>query len=377
MRKQEGRYKGYGGVYMPELLMAPLEELHLKWKALWKDDEFRSRFLKELKEYAGRPTPLTEVPRFAKHCGPIRVFLKREDLLHTGAHKFNNALGQCMLAKELGKTRVIAETGAGQHGVATAAAAARIGLECVIYMGAVDIKRQAPNVKRMKLLGAKLHSVEEGSKTLKEAINESMREWSRSYENTHYCLGSVLGPHPYPEMVREFQRIIGEETVKQCQQAIGKDPDYVVACVGGGSNSIGIFTPFIERKHVRLVGVEAGGEGIASGKHAARFSGGKPGVLHASYTYLLQDEYGQILPTHSVSAGLDYPAVGPEHAELYENKRALYTSATDEECVQAMLTLSRLEGIIPALESSHALAYVMKEGAHFPPRHGHCSEFVG
>jgi len=256
-----------------------------------------------------------------------------EDLLHTGAHKLNNALGQCLLAKELGKTRVIAETGAGQHGVATAAAAARTGLECVIYMGAVDIQRQAPNVKRMKLMGAKIEPVEQGSRTLKEAINEAMREWSRSYETTHYCLGSALGPHPYPEMVREFQRVIGEEVKEQCMKAIGRDPDLIVTCVGGGSNSIGIFAPFVEKTDVKLIGVEAGGEGIASGKHAARFAGGKPGVLHASYTYLLQDEYGQILPTHSVSAGLDYPAVGPEHVALYENKRAIYTYATDEESV--------------------------------------------
>jgi tryptophan synthase beta subunit len=366
MQKQEGRYKGYGGAYMPELLMAPLEELRLKWRELWRDQVFRDRFHKELTEYAGRPTPLTEVPRFANQCGDIRVFLKREDLVHTGAHKLNNAIGQCLLAKELGKTRVIAETGAGQHGVATAAAAARIGLECVIYMGAVDIQRQAPNVKRMKLLGAKIHSVEQGSQTLKEAINEAMREWSSSYETTHYCLGSALGPHPYPEMVREFQSVIGKEVDLQCQKILGRDPDYIVACVGGGSNSIGIFAPFIEKNHVRLVGVEAGGEGISTGKHAARFAGGKPGVLHASYTYLLQDEYGQILSTHSVSAGLDYPAIGPEHVELYENKRAYYTSATDAESVQAMMVLSQLEGIIPALESSHALAYMIKEGNKMP-----------
>lgn len=366
MQKQEGRYNGYGGAYMPELLMAPLEELRLKWNKLWSDTSFRTRFFNELTEYAGRPTPLTEVPRFAQHCGPFRVFLKREDLVHTGAHKLNNALGQCLLARELGKTRVIAETGAGQHGVATAAAAARIGLECIIYMGAVDIQRQAPNVKRMKLMGARIESVEQGSQTLKEAINEAMREWSRSYETTHYCLGSALGPHPYPEMVREFQRVIGEELKEQCLKSIGRDPDLIVACVGGGSNSIGIFAPFVEKTQVKLVGVEAGGEGIASGKHAARFAGGKPGILHASYTYLLQDEFGQILPTHSVSAGLDYPAIGPEHVALYENKRADYTYATDEESVRAMLLLSQLEGIIPALESSHALAYVIKEGRNLP-----------
>lgn len=366
MVEGNGRYSGFGGAYMPELLMAPLEELLFKWRMLWNDPVFPAAFYEELSSFGGRPTPLTEVPRFAEACGPIRVFLKREDLLHTGAHKLNNALGQCLLTKELGKSRVIAETGAGQHGVATAAAAARVGLECVIYMGAVDMERQASNVKRMKLLGAEVRAVQEGSKTLKEAINEAMREWSRTYENTHYCLGSVLGPHPYPEMVREFQKVIGVETAQQIKEKTGRDPDAIVACVGGGSNAIGIFTPFIEKPNVRLIGVEAGGEGISTGKHAARFFGGKPGVLHACYTFLLQDEHGQVLPTHSVSAGLDYPAVGPEHAALYSLQRAEYTSVTDPESVHAMQFLSRTEGIIPALETSHALGYLLREGKKMP-----------
>lgn len=362
MSKSKGRYSGYGGAYMPEILMAPLFELTQKWEELWNDPTFRDSFYRELSSFGGRPTPLTEVPRFAEAVGPSRIFLKREDLLHTGAHKLNNALGQCLLAKQLGKVRIIAETGAGQHGVATAASAARLGLHCVIYMGTVDIARQAPNVKRMKLLGAEIIPVDQGSATLKDAINEALRDWSKNYETSHYCLGSALGPHPYPEMVKAFQSIIGMETQTQIREVAGKDPDLIVACVGGGSNSIGIFAPFLDNEKVKLVGVEAGGEGILTGKHAARFSGGKPGVLHACYTYLLQDENGQILPTHSVSAGLDYPAVGPEHAALYESGRVSYTSATDGQAVEALLFLSRLEGIISALESSHALAYLLKEG---------------
>ncbi len=362
MADGKGRYSGYGGAYMPEILMAPLNELTQKWEELWKDPTFKETFYKEISNYGGRPTPLTEVPRFADVvAGKGRIFLKREDLLHTGAHKLNNALGQCLLAKRLGKERVIAETGAGQHGVATAAAAARLGLHSVIYMGSVDIERQAPNVKRMKLLGAEIIPVEQGSATLKDAINEALRDWSKNYETSHYCLGSALGPHPYPEMVKAFQSIIGEETQRQVREQTGRDPDLIVACVGGGSNSIGIFAPFLKNENVKLVGVEAGGEGILSGKHAARFSGGKPGVLHACYTYILQDKNGQILPTHSVSAGLDYPAVGPEHAALYESGRVTYTTATDEQAVEALVFLSRLEGIISALESSHALAYLLKE----------------
>lgn len=358
----KGRYgSGYGGAYMPELLMAPLEDLLKSWESSWKSAEFRSRFYNALKEFGGRPTPLTEAHRLSEYLKKGRIFLKREDLLHTGAHKLNNALGQCMLAKEMGKRRIIAETGAGQHGVATASAASHLGLECVIYMGAIDIKRQEPNVKRMRLMGAEVRSVDQGSKTLKDAINQALRDWSESYEHSHYCLGSALGPHPYPEMVREFQKVIGIETKNQINEIIGKDPDLIVACVGGGSNAIGIFNPFIENPKVKLVGVEAGGEGITEGKHAARFAGGKPGVLHACFTYLLQDQEGQILPTHSVSAGLDYPAVGPEHVALYESGRVKYTYATDEEAIDAFLILSKLEGIIPALESSHAIAYLMRE----------------
>lgn len=359
---EKGRYgSGYGGAYMPEILMAPLEDLLRHWEALWKSAEFRSRFYHALSRFGGRPTPLTEAVRLSGYLKKGRIFLKREDLLHTGAHKLNNALGQCMLALEMGKRRIIAETGAGQHGVATASAAAHLGLECVIYMGAIDIKRQEPNVKRMRLMGAEVRSVDQGSKTLKDAINQAMRDWSESYEYSHYCLGSALGPHPYPEIVREFQKVIGMETKDQIREITGKDPDLIVACVGGGSNSIGIFTPFISNPQVRLIGVEAGGEGIADGKHAARFFGGKPGVLHACYTYLLQDSDGQILPTHSVSAGLDYPAIGPEHVALHESGRVTYTYATDEEAVDAFLLLSKLEGIIPALESSHAIAYLMRE----------------
>ncbi len=358
----KGRYgSGYGGAYMPELLMAPLEDLLNHWESAWKSADFRSRFYNALSEFGGRPTPLTEARRLSDYLKKGRIFLKREDLLHTGAHKLNNALGQCMLALEMGKRRIIAETGAGQHGVATASAAAHLGLECVIYMGAIDIKRQEPNVKRMRLMGAEVRSVDQGSKTLKDAINQALRDWSESYEYSHYCLGSALGPHPYPEMVREFQKVIGMETQNQIKEIIGKDPDLIVACVGGGSNSIGIFTPFIPNPQVKLIGVEAGGEGISEGKHAARFAGGKPGVLHACFTYLLQDQEGQILPTHSVSAGLDYPAVGPEHVALYESGRVKYTYATDEEAVDAFLLLSKLEGIIPALESSHAIAYLIRE----------------
>lgn len=357
--KKVGRYGGYGGAYIPELLVAPLEELRLKWESLQEDENFLKNFHGVLQSYAGRPTPLTEVSLFSKgHSGP-RVFLKREDLLHTGAHKLNNALGQCLLAKELGKDRIIAETGAGQHGVATATACARLGLECVVYMGAEDIRRQEPNVKRMKLLGAEVFSVSTGSATLKDAINQAMRDWAFNYESSHYCLGSALGPHPYPEMVKEFQKVIGLEAKEQIQNLCGRCPDLLVACVGGGSNAIGIFSSFLEDESVQLVGVEAGGRGVSSGKHAARFATGTPGVLHGSYTYLLQDENGQVLPTHSISAGLDYPAVGPEHAALYESGRAKYSSVTDEEAIEAFQLLSRKEGIIPAMESSHALAYVL------------------
>lgn len=354
-----GRYGNFGGAYLPELLMAPILQLETQFNQLKNDTAFNKQLDTILKNYAGRPTPLTEIPRFSAVINGPRIFLKREDLLHTGAHKLNNALGQCLLAKKMGKTRIIAETGAGQHGVATATACAYLGLPCVVYMGAVDAARQAPNVARMKLLGAEVVAVENGSKTLKDAVNEALRDWAESFETTHYCLGSALGPHPYPEMVAYFQRVIGEETKQQCQEQIGRNPDLIVACVGGGSNAIGIFSAFLEDK-VELIGVEAGGTSNKLGEHAARFQGGSPGVLHGNYTYLLQDTHGQIMETHSISAGLDYPAVGPQHAFLFESKRALYTSVKDESALAALKLLSKTEGIIPALESSHALAYIIE-----------------
>ena len=297
---------------------------------------------------------------FAKAINGPRIFLKREDLLHTGAHKINNALGQCLLAKRLGKSRIIAETGAGQHGVATATACAYLGLQCVVYMGVKDIERQKPNVEKMDFLGAQIVPVTQGSATLKDAVNEALRDWSANYESSHYCLGSALGPHPYPEMVRSFQSVISLETKYQLQELTDRSPDLLIACVGGGSNAIGFFHHFIPDKNVKLIGVEAGGLGVESGHHAARFSGGSPGVFHGCYSYLLQDKEGQILPTHSISAGLDYPSIGPDHATLYESGRATYTIATDEEALEAFYLLSKLEGIIPALESSHALAYLIK-----------------
>lgn len=352
-------YGKFGGVFMPELLMAPLEELTAGWNKLWSSEAFRAHFFALLHNYAGRPTALTEVKRFAAAIGGPRIFLKREDLLHTGAHKLNNALGQCLLAKELGKTRIVAETGAGQHGVATATACAYLGLECVIYMGRVDVERQAPNVSKMQLLGAKVVPVEQGSCTLKDAVNEALRDWSASFETTHYCLGSALGPYPYPEMVGAFQAIIGKEAKEQILKAAGRLPDLVVACVGGGSNALGIFSAFLEDSSVQLVGVEAGGTGKKLGEHAARFQGGRPGVLHGCYTYVLQDKQGQISTTHSISAGLDYPAVGPQHAAFYESGRAHYAAVSDEEALAAFKLLAQTEGIIPALESSHALGYLM------------------
>ena len=356
----------FGGTYLPELLIAPIQSLQSAWETYGSDPAFLLEFSQMLQDYAGRETPLTEVKRFAEEIDGPRIFLKREDLVHTGAHKLNNALGQCLLAKRMGKKRVIAETGAGQHGVATATACAHLGLECAIYMGKVDMQRQAPNVSRMRLLGADVVAVEKGSRTLKDAVNEALRDWSFHYEDTHYCLGSALGPHPYPEMVAAFQSVIGKEAAQQIHQKIGRDPDLIVACVGGGSNAIGIFSAFINNPSVALVGVEAGGRGNKLGEHAARFNGGRPGVLHGCYTYLLQDECGQVVPTHSISAGLDYPAVGPHHSELYTSGRAVYASATDEEALAAFKLLSQTEGIIPALESSHALAYVMKVAKQLP-----------
>lgn len=363
---KNGRYGSFGGQHIPELLMRPMQELEEAFKDILKDKKFQNNFRFILKTYAGRPTPLTEVKRFVQAIGgKSRVFLKREDLLHTGAHKLNNALGQCLLAREIGKKRIIAETGAGQHGVATATACAYLGLNCTVYMGSIDMQRQAPNVLKIRLLGTKVIGVDTGSKTLKDAINEAFRDYAENYENTHYCLGSALGPHPYPEMVRFFQSVIGDETKKQSLKLFGKNPDAIIACVGGGSNAIGIFSPFIEDKKVKLIGVEAGGRSDKLGEHAVRFHGGSPGVLHGCYSYLLQDENGQVVSTHSVSAGLDYPSVGPLHSKLFEQGRAVYSSIRDEEAVEALKLLSNTEGIIPALESSHAIAYLMKEIKNF------------
>jgi tryptophan synthase beta chain len=357
--------QSFGGTYLPEILMAPILALQKGWEAFRSDPQFLAEFSQQLKEYAGRETPLTEVKQFAKAINGPRIFLKREDLLHTGAHKLNNALGQCLLAKKMGKKRIIAETGAGSHGVATATACAYLGLECVIYMGKVDVERQAPNVSKMGLLGAKVIPVEKGTMTLKDAVNEALRDWS-FHDESHYCLGSALGPHPYPDMVAIFQSVIGKEAAAQLQERIGRNPDWVVACVGGGSNALGIFSAFLDEPLVNLIGVEAGGKGEALGDHAARFNGGTPGVLHGCYTYLLQDAQGQVMPTHSIAAGLDYPAVGPKHAQLYTSGRAHYVRASDEEALAAFKLLSQTEGIIPALESSHALAHVMKMAAHLP-----------
>ncbi len=362
MKKKKGRFAQYGGQYLPETLMPAIEELEKAFNKCRKDRRFQQEFHKLLREYAGRPTPLTFAERLSEKLG-CRIYLKREDLAHTGAHKINNALGQALLAKYMGKTRIIAETGAGQHGTATAIAAAKLGLECDIYMGTVDIERQKPNVLRMKLAGARVIPVESGSRTLKDAINEALRDWTASCETTHYLLGSVLGPHPYPTMVAYFQSVIGEEAKRQILKAEKRLPKAIIACVGGGSNAIGIFKEFLPNKGVELIGVEAGGKGIASGKHAARFADkkiGRPGVLHGTFTYVLQDKFGQIYNTHSVSAGLDYSAVGPEHSMLRELRRAKYTYATDREALDAFQLLSEEEGIIPALESSHAVAYLLK-----------------
>jgi tryptophan synthase beta chain len=356
--KAQRRFGPYGGSYVPELLMPPLTELAEGWEAMRTDVQFKAELDKLLTEYAGRPTPLTEVPSLAAAVGLGRCWLKREDLLHTGAHKLNNALGQVLLAKRMDKRLVIAETGAGQHGVATATACARLGLECVVFMGVTDMERQRPNVKRMQLLGARVESVAQGSGTLKEAVSEALRHWSRTFDQAAYCLGSALGPYPYPSMVRAFQAVIGIEARRQILEQAGQLPDVCVACVGGGSNAIGLFSAFLGDWSVELVGVEAGGQGESLGKNAARFTTGRPGVLHGCLTYLLQDEQGQVVPTHSISAGLDYPAVGPEHAALFETERAIYVTASDEEAVAALKLLSVTEGIIPALESSHALAYL-------------------
>ncbi len=355
-----GYFGSYGGRFVPETLFAPIRALEEEYFRARQDPGFATELSRLLTHYAGRETPLWDARRLRQHCGGARILLKREDLTHTGAHKINNALGQALLAVRMKKKRIVAETGAGQHGVASATAAALLGLECVVYMGSEDMARQALNVFRMRLLGAEVRSVDAGSRTLKDAINEAMRDWVARPEDTHYLLGSVLGPHPYPLMVREFQSVIGREARAQCLELIGTLPTQVVACVGGGSNAIGIFDAFIADASVQLVGVEAGGESITPGRHAARFAGGSAGVLQGTRTFVLQDEAGNIEPTHSVSAGLDYAAVGPEHSWLHELGRATYHHVSDDEALAAFETLARTEGIIPALESSHAIAYVMK-----------------
>ncbi|MFI2364864.1 tryptophan synthase subunit beta [Promicromonospora sp. NPDC019610] len=362
-----GPYFGqYGGRFVPEALIAALDELDTEFRKAADDPAFAAELQRLHREYTGRPSPLTEVPRFAAHAGGesggVRVFLKREDLNHTGSHKINNVLGQALLVKRMGKKRLIAETGAGQHGVATATAAALMDLECVVYMGEEDTRRQALNVARMRLLGAEVVPVKIGSRTLKDAINEALRDWVANVETTHYLLGTVTGPHPFPEMVRQFHRIIGEEAREQLLERTGRLPDVVAACVGGGSNALGIFNAFLDDKDVELRGFEAGGEGIESGRHAARFSGGALGVLHGARSYLLQDDDGQTLPSHSVSAGLDYPSVGPAHAWLHDLGRATYEPVTDDEAMEAFRLLCRTEGIIPAIESAHALAGALRVG---------------
>jgi tryptophan synthase beta chain len=360
-----GRFGEFGGRFVPETLMAPVEELTKAYAKARADAAFRRELHHLLTTYAGRPTPLTEARRLSEELG-ARVLLKREDLLHTGAHKINNALGQVLLANRMGKGRVIAETGAGQHGVATATAAALLGIPCVVYMGSVDVERQALNVYRMRLLGTTVVPVDSGSRTLKDAINEAMRDWVASYADTHYVLGSALGPHPYPRMVRDFHAVIGREARTQAKKLLGGLPDLVVACVGGGSNAIGLFHAFLPEREVEIVGVEAGGRSSAPGEHAARFGPGRVGVLHGTRTLLLADDDGQVLPTHSVSAGLDYPAVGPEHANLAALGRTRYESVTDDEALAAFHALSEKEGIIPALESAHAVAWVLREAPKRP-----------
>jgi len=356
----KSHYGNYGGQFVPETLMHPLEELEAAYTAAQRDPGFQLEFDQLLRHYSGRPTALSFAERLTKAWRGAKIYLKREDLNHTGAHKINNCLGQGLLARRMGKKRIIAETGAGQHGVATATVCALLGMECDIYMGEEDIRRQELNVFRMKLLGARVIPVSAGSKTLKDAINESMRDWVTNVRTTYYMLGSVLGPHPYPLMVRDFQSVIGREVRAQILEKEGRLPDVLVACVGGGSNAIGLFYDFVEDKQIQMIGVEAGGRGPKLGEHAARFSGGRPGVLHGTFSYILQDADGQVVPTHSVSAGLDYPAVGPEHADLHDKGRVVYTSVTDGEALDAFHELSRLEGIIPALESSHAVAQTKK-----------------
>ena len=355
-----GHFGQFGGVFVSDTLIFALDELKTAYERYRNDPQFLAELSTELTDYVGRATPLYYAERLSKQIGGAQIWLKREDLNHTGAHKVNNTVGQALLAKRMGKTRIIAETGAGQHGVATATVAAKLGLECVVYMGEIDIKRQESNVYRMKLLGATVVPVTAGSKTLKDALNEAMRDWVSHIDDTYYIIGTVAGPHPYPQLVRDFQSVIGREAREQCLAKTGSLPDALVACVGGGSNAIGLFHPFIEDKSVAIYGVEAGGKGLETGQHAASLLAGKPGVLHGNHTYLLCDEYGQIIDTHSISAGLDYPGVGPEHAWLKDSGRATYVAINDDEALDAFFTLTRIEGIIPALESSHAVAYAMK-----------------
>ena len=360
---ERGHFGAYGGRFVAETLMLPLDELDQAYRKYLKDPDFLAELDKDLAQFVGRPSPLYLAERWTRQVGGARIYLKREDLNHTGAHKINNTVGQALLAKRMGKTRIIAETGAGQHGVASATVAARLGMECVVYMGAEDIKRQAINVYRMRMLGAEVVSVESGSKTLKDALNEALRDWVTNVDNTFYIIGTVAGPHPYPAMVRDFQTVIGRETRQQIMQAEGRLPDALVACVGGGSNAIGLFHPFIDDPSVALYGVEGGGDGVETGRHAAPLCAGSSGVLHGNRTYLMEDSDGQIMETHSISAGLDYPGVGPEHAWLKDTGRATYVAITDTEALDAFHGLTRTEGIIPALESSHALAYAGKLAA--------------
>ncbi len=361
-----GRFGDYGGRFVPETLMAALEELEAAYASAKADAAFQSELARLLRDYAGRPTALYHAANLSRKLGGAQIYLKREDLAHTGAHKINNALGQGLLAKRMGKQRIIAETGAGQHGVATATVCAMLGMEGIVYMGDVDMERQALNVFRMRLLGTEVRPVSSGTRTLKDAINETIRDWVTNVRTTHYLLGSAVGPHPYPMMVRDFQSVIGTESRRQMLESLGRLPDYAIACVGGGSNSIGLFFPFVNDPAVRLIGVEAGGEGISTGHHAATLVAGKPGVLHGSYSYLLQDENGQVTETHSISAGLDYPGVGPEHSYLKDTERAFYTSITDAEALEGFRLLCRTEGIIPALESAHAVAYAAKLAPTLP-----------
>ena len=355
-----GHFGPYGGIFVAETLMPAITELNQAYQRYIKDPEFIAELDADLQHYVGRPSPLYHAQRWSRELGGAQIFLKREDLNHTGAHKVNNTVGQALLAKRMGKTRIIAETGAGQHGVATATVAARLGLECVVYMGSVDVARQAQNVYRMKLLGAKVVAVESGSKTLKDALNEAMRDWVTNIDNTFYIIGTVAGPHPYPAMVRDFQAVIGREAKQQSLEQTDKLPDALIACVGGGSNAIGLFYPFIDDKAVKMYGVEAAGDGIETGRHSAPLSAGRPGVLHGNRTYLMADDDGEIIETHSISAGLDYPGVGPEHSWLKDIGRVQYVSITDDEALEGFHTLVKMEGIIPALESSHALAYAAK-----------------